>query len=1653
MAEQNTQEQPKRMYKYKDTDMNLDSVYTNVMHNAQKYADYNNFSDNQRAEFSSALNNYMVALKEGRLSSDAMGNIVDTGGMLDNGAADWRDKKGDVLSEEQYNSLKKRDKKKATRDFYANREVATLMDTVLRKMYDEKQNTSNSDAATDDAPVFDINNGVWQGFRRYAMPNDNSDLMSFVDMDVYDKKTKKRGTANRAAYFRKYIDRYIAKLPQNMSFKDSEFTDRNDYINTLNELKQALSDGTVDASDFRILSRLGGDPAGYRQFFTTAEKPETEQASDTASSGTTSGSSQSDTTETSQSGDTKSSTEGGTEKAATPVETVAQVLDRKLKAAYLASYNKYPDTYKYYKYNRAPGVTYEVGQTPNETINNYYAALGQHNITDTKPFNQWGLGGRHNNTRLLNQFVSFYANNPDVVQRVTDGKFQGSIVLPGSLNKADGSVVLRNQKQQFIRAYIGDLGTVGAEIYNRNYRQQSKKIGGKFAGGGGMDAIDAQMKRVQAQRRADNSNHALFSTKDANAVNAGMTASDWTRVASVVPTIASMLDQEPLSAAGLGAIGTTMNLGADIAEGKGFLDIAKNAAVGYGLDLLGAIPVFGKSAAAGKLTKIFGSLVPKLISWAALAYTANTAPEAIKNGVASLQKWNKPGPENQMTMKDWNNILQMLYVGMAAKGAVKGIAARAKAAGARTGKYADVLVRTNEGKKLVLRFQGSEAEQIRNAKTTEDVKNVLKKHPSYADYEPITKTRRGANPNLRQTWINSKGPTKYFWTHEGPVVDKNPLDYGLMRDQYRSGRWGFFSGAKWPLARLEKRTTLVESQNVKPQTAKPQAANEQPAPTQPEPVQPSQPAPAAPPVKPAAPEPPKPEPTKPKAPEPEPESTPTPEPEPPKPDTSEPAGTPETPTNESPTTAAGLIERVRNKYRTGVGYLKGKAQSLYGRIMGETQKPTESNPESVSEPAKPSSGGIQAKKLVSSQVRDDELKTAIEWLREKNSAIKNNIRITELKQTIKNARAETNNLLKNKDLDSFHFTKHTKPGEILANKGMMESEFYALGIWKNGGSISRARKICKAQQGTAVGNANPLKKTSDRNYGTGYETDLNYDNGEYGTTNKVNIQDIYKGNPNLRASTLNTPHAAEGYDYNDAQANTTRMRQLWQSKNLRNQDFYNWAQNWYARNPGKTQSDMLRDYNNAIDSMYRFKHEMGNEGIRGHQYRADEGVGRFNDTNKAIYGSANNPANKDLIGFDEKSKNINGTATAERFIDITDNDVNMDFSNVDNIDPNMDPLLKGIVKDKTGRMYVSNGPKNPGDGNKLTNPKAPKQEGKNVDLTGIFAKLKDMNLYPIAKWALARNANKALEMQLPVMLKDPLEQQRWVYGDLAAMQLGNKQGAQAMHLASQPLTSDGSLAAARQLEAMKTKNDSEWQGFLKNDDTMTKSSEAAWQVSAENKKNRHDTAMENRASIFSNQVQNIAQRQARIKADYQSDDNLLSYYQQKYELNQAENKAMKQNLEMQAIKNQVYNNPDNYGVVMSSSDKALWNGIRNNTIKYTDIEKDPQKVAAFNRIKQEVSDALVRQMAIRYGVDPSLFPIGTNKSKNKEFDPETVSKDGVPKNGDGAKIEIQKLKNRVKAMELYQKNLNSKMKNYQKDLDRAQRSASQYIKGQVGNKK
>ena len=247
---------------------------------------------------------------------------------------------------------------------------------------------------------------------------------------------------------------------------------------------------------------------------------------------------------------------------------------------------------------------------------------------------------------------------------------------------------------------------------------------------------------------------------------------------------------------------------------------------------------------------------------------------------------------------------------------------------------------------------------------------------------------------------------------------------------------------------------------------------------------------------------------------------------------------------------------------------------------------------------------------------------------------------------------------------------------------------------------------------------------------------------------------------------------------------------------------------------------------------------------------------------------------------------------------------------------------------------------------------------------------------PRAMYADITNRKVTDMLKKQPLLYDPQEDHRYIQSDLDAEMNGQQAAAQLNRLASQPMTSDGSLQTAAQLDAVARGNEAITQGRQQSNQRLRDMAEQAWQQELANHTNRHNIAMQNRGSIYNTTNENKALEAAYLNQKFTVWDALAQEKEFKeksdYEQMRARADQFAQGDINNAIKYGLSNYADKYG--LTPEDVSLWNQVyTDGTVKLNDIQKDPVKLKQWNKILSATRQIQQDLLGEYYGIPKSKY--------------------------------------------------------------------------------
>lgn len=220
------------------------------------------------------------------------------------------------------------------------------------------------------------------------------------------------------------------------------------------------------------------------------------------------------------------------------------------------------------------------------------------------------------------------------------------------------------------------------------------------------------------------------------------------------------------------------------------------------------------------------------------------------------------------------------------------------------------------------------------------------------------------------------------------------------------------------------------------------------------------------------------------------------------------------------------------------------------------------------------------------------------------------------------------------------------------------------------------------------------------------------------------------------------------------------------------------------------------------------------------------------------------------------------------------------------------------------------------------------------------------------------------------LLKDPFQVHRYTRSDLDAEMQGVRNYSKLRNLASKPLTSDGSLQTATQLDAEVKGQEAVNAGKEKSNQTQRQYDELAWQQEKENAANRHETAMFNRGQIWQDIYNDNLFEQAYLNKKH----NIWDTFGQQLEFDArqklARNEALRDNFAQSDIHNAVIYNPNDYGANLTNDELQVWQQVMAG-VQPSSLQNDKQNL--LYSAQKKISQAEQNQLKQYYNIPQSRW--------------------------------------------------------------------------------
>ena len=292
------------------------------------------------------------------------------------------------------------------------------------------------------------------------------------------------------------------------------------------------------------------------------------------------------------------------------------------------------------------------------------------------------------------------------------------------------------------------------------------------------------------------------------------------------------------------------------------------------------------------------------------------------------------------------------------------------------------------------------------------------------------------------------------------------------------------------------------------------------------------------------------------------------------------------------------------------------------------------------------------------------------------------------------------------------------------------------------------------------------------------------------------------------------------------------------------------------------------------------------------------------------------------------------------------------------------------------------------------------------------------------------------------LLKDPFEVHRYTRSDLDAEMQGERDYANLRRLASRPLTSDGSLQTATQLQAEVQGQEARTAGKEKSNQVQRQYDELAWQQEKENAANRHETVMFNRAQQWGADQDKNKYEQAYLSKKFNIWDVFGQQLEYDAKAEQEKNKALTDNFARSDIHNAISYAPNDYGANLTPDELAAWNKVLSGT-NPSDLLSSPQEFNSYKLAAQKVSRAETEQLRQYYNIPNTRW---SGKTMNTPWSL-TMSKAISAKNG--AKIDIAGIEAKTADAERFQKQIKECIDRNEKVIDRLSKSLYGLIKASM----
>lgn len=1675
MANNTETQKPKERVKYKfgQSDIDLTNYIHNLGTNVQSYLNSKNWNDGQKQEFMNAYNRYLTGLQDqlanntNRFTTDDFGSIIDSTGALSNtdnddidpvGSEYYYDDKGNRITTDDFNALKKR-KQKNYNTFSANREVATYFNAIgnaLRSKQPTKEQTSNA---------FDLSkHGFLADWTRINNPaGGNLNLDPYLEKDAVDEATGKRGTTNRAAYLKEQIENYINNIGD-YDFSSTPFKDRNTYVSRLRAAAENLGNG-YNSEDVIALNQAGIGNEFLSKFFSTgAEEPQAKQS-----------------------------------ELERQAEQSAQELAQRRRDDELRAVIEEEKQDQYNRQRDAFFADYQKQNPFNSTIKSQAIALSYNpNAMYDRAATKYGVD--RSNTEALQSAVKEYINFPQLAaairgkEHILQGQKDvtaahiannldwaaqsnlltdkigdtGYYIVPGSENYDNWSYIAYNpitrhyEEQSMLLNEELKKKMAYAEYDRRNKDVQKHQLGGllKYT----EEYQKKAQKEAEKQQRIDQKVEETGKTREQveaaerRPMEEGFSTIDKVRLgtaaADAISAAAAFIPGYGTVASGVLGIGSTLtNIGADIVdESMSGWDVAGNALYGLGMDVVGLIPGMGATGKAAKIVRVLKP-VSKLAMRTLQAYGMVHSADAFNKLMSN---------PSDMSADDWRNLVTGLQA-ISGEARYKG----GKRAVSRATTQRDVAdVKTSTGRMATI-----SKEDLDKLRETKGLKAQNKLFSELTGGQKLQREFKGREFNWKQPWksrLHSDNPEFSTRTESTFLPEDTSWDARLFRGMQKKE-----GNSKKKPSQQTTASNFDRLRNLSSQTGKltPQeiaTINRQRVKsgkgklTQQEIEALNQ-------------------------------------------RRSNRAGSAEDNSFQARlarykqdkkdgkfNSVEDDIKRAKDELAeatrqqrlavpTGQGSIVSPDAKEARFIMGLSKAiPTvnPSRPPITNPPAIIPRQQIEIPKPQTTPFNSQRIREGLE--RAQRERLGRDIGDTRIQRAIESnpertARLQAQEAYRNvrQYFNMYGVPQYKKPltGAARRNKQNTYNQLFGEGYYAMQDAL-RNRPLPHKQSNKKKKTSRDDRRTVKREEGGILDRVRKFDGG--GITETARKATQYALNNNWFTNLYNQKSLTGWDSSKDAsKAGVSITNQNASHGNAGDLSIPFYKNLMYTSQSNLVGQDLQSYYNSAFQGKsledYVNGYNANAAKIRGYwdQERAyrQAGASEHNRLFRNMFGNRSNNSNDVWnIGYDPKLDDVVGSSTWLRRMDryekefdaLSDEEKKARVHKIDLGGGN----VGYVYKKANGDIAIWNEPvapeqptepAKPASTTTVIGPEQPKKEG---DTREMFSFLRNINptiAYGLPRAVYADRMNRRMtdlaKASVTPLLKDPFQVHRYTRSDLDAEMQGERNYANLRRLASRPITSDGSLQTATQLQAEVQGQEARTAGKEKSNQTQRQYDELAWQQEKENAANRHETAMFNRAQQWGADQDKSKFEQAYLSKKFNIWDTFGQQLEYDARTKQQENKALADNFARSDIHNAVNYAPNDYGANLTPEELTVWNKVLSGT---NPSSLSTQEFNSYRLAAQKVSRVETDQLRQHYNI-PNTRWSGKAGVPNTPWSASIsfVKKGGVISAKNGSKIAVAGIEAKTADAERFQKQIKDCIDRNEKTLDRLSKSLYGLIKASM----